>query len=111
MAALWAGKPADLFLYAVPVLENYPSIWSLPKHADTGVSGHELVWKWAFRAGFHENAGFRAQFRVYKFGHWYHFSNVFYSRAGETFGPRVKPRIPDNIYIHDESFKNYIKFT
>jgi hypothetical protein len=24
---------------------------------------------------------------------------VFYSRAGETFGPRVKPRIPDNIYI------------
>ncbi len=24
MAALWASKPADLFLYAVQVFENYP---------------------------------------------------------------------------------------
>ncbi len=23
MAALWVSKPADLFLYAVPVFENY----------------------------------------------------------------------------------------
>jgi hypothetical protein len=24
MPALWASKPSDLFLYAVPVFENYP---------------------------------------------------------------------------------------
>ncbi len=87
MVVLWAGKPADLFLYAVPVFENYPSIWSLPKHADTCVSGHELVWKWAFRAGFHKNAGFRAKFRVYKFGH-----RCMYPKCGNLCGQRVRKR-------------------
>ncbi len=32
MAALWASKPADLFLYAVPVFENYPK--SVPEIID-----------------------------------------------------------------------------
>jgi hypothetical protein len=32
---------------------------------------------------------------------------VFYSRAGETFGPRVKPRIPDNIPSKSNKQKNF----
>ncbi len=71
MAALWIGKPADLFLYAVPVFENYPPIWSHPKQADTSISGYGLDWKWAFSACFHENDNFHAQNWVYKFGHGY----------------------------------------
>jgi hypothetical protein len=35
-------KQADLFLYAVPVYENYPPILSLPKLVDTCVSEHGL---------------------------------------------------------------------
>ncbi len=32
MAALWASKPADLFIYAVPVFESYPK--SVPEFID-----------------------------------------------------------------------------
>ncbi len=71
MAALRAWKPADLFLYAVPVLENYPQVWSRPKQADTNVSGYGLDWKRAFWACFRENERFHAQNWVYKFGHRY----------------------------------------
>ncbi len=42
MAALWAQKPADLFLYAVQVFENHPLILSLPKQAITDVSEQGL---------------------------------------------------------------------
>ena len=69
MAARWAGKHADLFLYAVPVFENYPPIWSRPKQADTNVSAYGLDWKGAFWAAFRQNDHFHAQNSVYKFGH------------------------------------------
>ena len=69
MAALWAWKQADLILYAVPVFENYPPIWSHPKQAETGVPGYGLNWKRAFCACFRENERFHAQNWVYKFGH------------------------------------------
>ncbi len=70
MAALRAWKQADLSLYAVPVFENHPLILSLPKQADTTVSGYGLDWKWAFWACFRKNDRFHAQNWVYKFGHW-----------------------------------------
>ncbi len=44
-------------------------ILSLPKHADTDISEQGLQWIWAFQAGFHENAGFHAQNRVYEYQH------------------------------------------
>ncbi len=69
MAALRAWKQADLFLYAVPVLENYPQVWSHPKQSETGVAGYGLNWKRAFWPCFRENERFHAQNWVYKFGH------------------------------------------
>ena len=69
MAALWAWKPADLLLYAVPVFENHRQVWSHPKQAEAGVSGYGLNWKRAFCACFRENERFHAQNWVYKFGH------------------------------------------
>jgi hypothetical protein len=55
---LSAWKPANLFLYAVPVFENNDQCHS--KQADTGVSGYGLDWKGAFWACFHENDQFHA---------------------------------------------------
>jgi len=70
MAALWAWKPADLLLYAVPVFENHRQVWSHPKQAEAGVSGYGLNWKRAYWAYFRENDHFRTQNWLYKFGHW-----------------------------------------
>jgi hypothetical protein len=88
MAALWAWKQADLFLYAVPVLENYPQVWSHPKQAETGVSGYGLNWKRAFWACFRENERFHAQNWLYKFGQV--FSPQFFIKAANASG--VGPR-------------------
>ncbi len=71
MAALWAWKPADLFLYAVPVFGNHYQVWSHPKQAETGVSGYALDWKRAVWACFCQNDHFHAQNLIYKFGHWF----------------------------------------
>jgi hypothetical protein len=68
MAALWAWKPADLLLYAVPVFENHRQVWSHPKQAEAGVSGYGLNWKRAYWAYFRENDHFRTQNWLYKFG-------------------------------------------
>ncbi len=74
MAALWAWKPADLLLYAVPVFENHHQVWSRPKQAETGVSGYGLDWKRAVWACFPENDHIHAQNWIYKFGHWPRFT-------------------------------------
>ncbi len=89
MAALLAWKHADLILYAVPVFENHPQIWSHPKQAEKGVSGYGLDWIRAFWAYFHENDHFHAQNWIYKFGH----SSVFGSEAKNGVEAKISFRL------------------
>ncbi len=61
MAALQAWKLADLFLYAVPVFENYPPICARNYRPSFRENKPKTLvfydWIRAFCARFHENAG------------------------------------------------------